>query len=418
MKKLLRLLILLFAFYLLFQIIFNVFSNGYKVEYNVSGFDVVEVLTQKTKGEYDNYYFEISTENNTFSIQTLEELNLTKKVIKEIKYYKDDQYECILPILKNDTLFTDAICSYNNNNFYYYHDLKGNNSLLDQFMSSIEIYDGTIYNLNEEIKKENNYITAYQYDIPDLYMILESYKGVYFINQKDGFTAKDLFTKDTYSKDIHTFIKNYYVTADYSEDFEFHDFYVVNIKNYSVFKITSNNAISIYSYIQGSVGNSVYLIDTSAKKQYEINIKTKTVIEVGNDQTGIKIYQNGEWTEGNIYDAINNKLLFTDSVSLSDFNGISYARVDKVGGEKSGFYYLYENTKNGYNVYRVNVQNSNSKIYLFTTNNIDNIVYDQDRVCYKDDVYIKCYQDSIGVKLIVKNKEISFNNSLIFDVAR
>lgn len=417
MKKLLRLLILLFAFYLLFQIIFNVFSNGYKVEYNVSGFDVVEVLTQKTKGEYDNYYFEISTENNTFSIQTLEELNLTKKVIKEIKYYKDDQYECILPILKNDTLFTDAICSYNNN-FYYYHDLKGNNSLLDQFMSSIEIYDGTIYNLNEEIKKENNYITAYQYDIPDLYMILESYKGVYFINQKDGFTAKDLFTKDTYSKDIHTFIKNYYVTADYSEDFEFHDFYVVNIKNYSVFKITSNNAISIYSYIQGSVGNSVYLIDTSAKKQYEINIKTKTVIEVGNDQTGIKIYQNGEWTEGNIYDAINDKLLFTDSVSLSDFNGISYARVDKVGGEKSGFYYLYENTKNGYNVYRVNAQNYNSKIYLFTTNNIDNIVYDQDRVCYKDDVYIKCYQDSIGVKLIVKNKEISFNNSLIFDVAR
>jgi hypothetical protein len=417
MKKLLRLLILLFAFYLLFQIIFNVFSNGYKVEYNVSGFDVVEVLTQKTKGEYDNYYFEISTENNTFSIQTLEELNLTKKVIKEIKYYKDDQYECILPILKNDTLFTDAICSYNNN-FYYYHDLKGNNSLLDQFMSSIEIYDGTIYNLNEEIKKENNYITAYQYDIPDLYMILESYKGVYFINQKDGFTAKDLFTKDTYSKDIHTFIKNYYVTADYSEDFEFHDFYVVNIKNYSVFKITSNNAISIYSYIQGSVGNSVYLIDTSAKKQYEINIKTKTVIEVGNDQTGIKNYQNGEWTEENIYDAINNKLLFTDSVSLSDFNGISYARVDKVGGEKSGFYYLYENTKNGYDVYRVNVQNSNSKIYLFTTNNIDNIVYDQDRVCYKDDVYIKCYQDSIGVKLIVKNKEISFNNSLIFDVAR
>jgi hypothetical protein len=134
--------------------------------------------------------------------------------------------------------------------------------------------------------------------------------------------------------------------------------------------------------------------------------------------TGIKNYQNGEWTEGNIYDAINNKLLFTDSVSLSDFNGISYARVDKVGGEKSGFYYLYENTKNGYNVYRVNAQNYNSKIYLFTTNNIDNIVYDQDRVCYKDDVYIKCYQDSIGVKLIVKNKEISFNNSLIFDVAR
>lgn len=418
MRKLLKLLVLLFIFYLLFQFIFNIFSTGYKIEYQIDEFEVTETITKKTKGEHDNYYFEIKKGDSIFGIQTYQKLNISRKIIKEIKYYQDDEYECILPITKNNTLITDMICL-NNGIYYYYHDIKGNDSLLDKFVSTIEIYDGTIYNLNEEVKKENNYITVYQFNIPDLYMVLESYKGIYFINQKDGYIAKDLFTKDTYTKDIHTFIKNYYVTADYSQNFEFHDFYIVNMKDYTVYKITSNNAISFYSYIQGTVGNSIYLIDTSSKKQYEINIKTKTVIEVGNEKTGIKNYQNGQWTEGNIYDAINNELLFTSQEQISiEFNGINYAKVDKIGGEKSGYYYLYENTKNGYNVYRVNVQNNNLKTYLFKTNNIDRIIYDEDKIYFQYDSYIRCYQDTIGVKNIAKNKEISFNSSLIFDVAR
>lgn len=418
MRKLLKLLVLLFIFYLLFQFIFNIFSTGYKIEYQIDEFEVTETITKKTKGEHDNYYFEIKKGDSIFGIQTYQKLNISRKIIKEIKYYQDDEYECILPITKNNTLITDMICI-NNGIYYYYHNIKGNDSLLDKFVSTIEIYDGTIYNLNEDVKKENNYITVYQFNIPDLYMVLESYKGIYFINQKDGYIAKDLFTKDTYTKDIHTFIKNYYVTADYSQNFEFHDFYIVNMKDYTVYKITSNNAISFYSYIQGIVGNSIYLIDTSSKKQYEINIKTKTVIEVGNEKTGIKNYQNGQWTEGNIYDAINNELLFTSQEQIStEFNGINYAKVDKIGGEKSGYYYLYENTKNGYNVYRVNVQNNNLKTYLFKTNNIDRIIYDEDKIYFQYDSYIRCYQDTIGVKNIAKNKEISFNSSLIFDVAR
>lgn len=418
MRKLLKLLLLLFIFYLLFQFIFNIFSTGYKIEYQIDEFEVTETITKKIKGEHDNYYFEIKKGDSIFGIQTYQKLNISRKIIKEIKYYQDDEYECILPITKNNTLITDMICL-NNGIYYYYHDIKGNDSLLDKFVSTIEIYDGTIYNLNEDVKKENNYITVYQFNIPDLYMVLESYKGIYFINQKDGYIAKDLFTKDTYTKEIHTFIKNYYVTADYSQNFEFHDFYIVNMKDYTVYKITSNNAISFYSYIQGIVGNSIYLIDTSSKKQYEINIKTKTVIEVGNEKTGIKNYQNGQWTEGNIYDAINNELLFTSQEQIStEFNGINYAKVDKIGGEKSGYYYLYENTKNGYNVYRVNVQNNNLKTYLFKTNNIDRIIYDEDKIYFQYDSYIRCYQDTIGVKNIAKNKEISFNSSLIFDVAR
>ena len=60
MRKLLKLLLLLFIFYLLFQFIFNIFSTGYKIEYQVDEFEVTETITKKTKGEHDNYYFEIN----------------------------------------------------------------------------------------------------------------------------------------------------------------------------------------------------------------------------------------------------------------------------------------------------------------------------------------------------------------------
>ena len=60
----------------------------------------------------------------------------------------------------------------------------------------------------------------------------------------------------------------------------------------------------------------------------------------------------------------------------------------------------------------------NVKTYLFKTNNIDRIIYDEDKIYFQYDSYIRCYQDTIGVKNIAKNKEISFNSSLIFDVAR
>lgn len=416
MRKLVKLLFGLFALYILTQILANFFSNGYEVKYKIENeyvFDVKEKKVKNIKNEIDSYYFEINVNGTDFSIQTFEKLGSGQKILSDIKYYEDGQYKCVLPVAKNNELFSDIICK-RENTYYSYNSIKGTDSKLDEFVSNLDVYDSNKYINSEEILKDSHNIIAYDNFPDNFYVALEQYKGLYYATDKIVFGKKVLFQKDIYQKDISAFIKKYYVVADYNEEYEFHDFYLIDIESGNQSKITSNKAISMYSYINGVVDNSVYLFDTSSKKQYEINIKTKTVIEVGNENTGIKYYNNGIWETRNAYDALNQKMYFNYYTVDSNFNGQIYSRVDKFGGENTGYYYLYKSTSSGYQVYRVNVQNMNNITYLFTTSDIQNIIYLDSYIIYKDGTYIKYYHDLTGSRNLLECDEIGFNSSLKF----
>ena len=92
-----------------------------------------------------------------------------------------------------------------------------------------------------------------------------------------------------------------------------------------------------------------------------------------------------------------------------------YERIDKVGNE-TGYYYLYKNNGNGYDAYRINIQDNKGLTYLFSTNSIDNIVYVDNYVYFINNSMIQLYNDDIGVRNLVKYKEIEFNKNIIFDV--
>lgn len=418
MKKLLELLIFLFVMYILIQVGFRLFSKGHNIEYTISTekeFLIKEKRVQNTKNEIDNYYFEITVDDTTFGIQTYEKLKNMEKVIVDIKYYEDDKYKCILPVAKNDMLFTDMLCK-QADTYYWYHSIQGINMQLDAFVASIDFYNVENFKETEETIKDDNKVTAYDNFEEGVFVGLEYYKGIYSFNSRTGYKKKQLFDTDIYTKDISGYVNKYYVVADYNQEYEFHDFYIINLETNEMTKITSNNAISMYSYVQGVVGNSMYIFDIANKKQYEVNVKTKTAVEIGNESSGIKQYENGTWRTTNIYDAINNKLLFNKYSIDTTFNGKTYTKVDKVGNELSGYYYLYEKKNNLYSVYRANVQNPNLVVYLFETNNIDTIVYSKGDIYYKENSYIKYYSDLTGSRKLIKYNEVSFNNSLKFGV--
>lgn len=412
MKKLIGLLVVLFSFYIIVELAFYFLSKGYTTEYKLNGFKVTEVRTKNTKDEIDNYYFELKKDDKVFSIQTLKGIANSQKVIKEIKYFKDDNYECVLPITKTKTIISDIICE-DRGVYYNYDSLVGKDDKLDDFAKKYLEYRDT-FNESDEILKSDSNLDIYDNFEDNMYLGLEYYKGVYLLNKKDGYRNYELFDKDVYKKEISTFIKGNYVVADYNEKYEFHDFYVINIKTYKKYKITSNNAISAYSYVQGVVGDSVYIIDTANKIQYELNIKTRTVTEIGNEEFDIKVYKDGNWTLEPIYNAIEKKLYF-ETVNKK-FKDKEYARVDKIGNEASGYYYIYEKKGSKYNVYKVNVQNTDIMLYLFSTDNISNPVYKKDQIYYKDGTFIKYYSDLTGVKKLAKYDEVSFNNSLKFNI--
>ena len=139
MKRLFIMLVILFAFYLGIQVVFDLFSGGAENEYEIIENENKFYVKENSNFKENNYYFEIATDNNKFNFQIYSDLNRKKSVITNIKYYKNDIYECILPIFK-DAILTDVMCM-NNNIMYYYHDIKSISPGVDTFVASINNYD-------------------------------------------------------------------------------------------------------------------------------------------------------------------------------------------------------------------------------------------------------------------------------------
>ena len=416
MKKLVRLLTILVVLYFGIEISFVNLSKGHNLEYKIKSnkkiFNIKEIYVQRTKKEKTNYYFEIKVDDTIFNYQTYNNYKRANYIIKKIDYYEDSSYKCINIKDKEEQSISDILCIKDNIE-YYYNSIKGQDKELDKFVSNLKGYKKYTDNKKEQIKATP--ITLYTKNIVDKhYIALQNYKGIYLINKKDKVKNVSIFKNDIYTNESSIVSNNFYISADYNQKYKFHEFYLVNIKNGKKKRLASDDEISLDSYIQGTVDKEIYLFDKSSKLQYRINLKNKTVNVSGRTSEGIQIYKDDKFEIGSAYDASTNKVLFNKYTSNTKFNNKEYARVDKVGNIKSGYYYLYEKNKDSYNVYRVSIQNKNILTYLFTIDDIENIYYYDDYVYFKDGKYIKYYQNNTGIKTLLKNNEFEFNKSLKF----
>lgn len=407
MKRMFGLLLILLIGYFSFQLIFRFIDKGHTEEYNITTngqvFSIKEIYTVNTD-EDDNYYLEIKVNDDTFDMQIYDNLNMSKRIITDIYYY-DADYKCILPVI-NKEKYGNVICKIDDT-YYNYQDLKGKSESLDLFVKNLNIDEKE----QQELASKNK-ITVYDNLIDKHYIALETYKGITTINKKNMSTIVDinLFEKDIYTKDISCFIDKYYLVADYNKQTKFNEFKLVDITNNKVKTIKYDYDISLDSYILGTYENKVYLFDNSTKKEYEIDVKKETIIEVGNTNIGIKILVDGNFENINAYTVYQNKTTFTPYEVSYNFNNQNYDLVLKVGKEKSGYYYIFEKVGNTYKVYRSNIQNKINKTYLFETNSTE-LLYSKDSVYYLDGKTLKRY-DNQGNKIVLEYSELEFNNNI------
>ncbi len=407
MKRMFGLLLILLIGYFSLQLIFRFIDKGHTEEYNITTngqvFSIKEIYTVNTD-EDDNYYLEIKVNEDTFDMQIYDNLNMSKRIITDIYYY-DADYKCILPVI-NKEKYGNVICKIDDT-YYNYQDLKGKSESLDLFVKNLNIDEKE----QQELASKNK-ITVYDNLIDKHYIALETYKGITTINKKNMSTIVDinLFEKDIYTKDISCFIDKYYLVADYNKQTKFNEFKLVDITNNKVKTIKYDYDISLDSYILGTYENKVYLFDNSTKKEYEIDVKKETIIEVGNTNIGIKILVNGNFENINAYTVYQNKTTFTPYEVSYTFNNQNYDLVLKVGKEKSGYYYIFEKVGNTYKVYRSNIQNKINKTYLFETNSTE-LLYSKDSVYYLDGKTLKRY-DNQGNKIVLEYSELEFNNNI------
>lgn len=417
-RKMFVLLITLILVYIGFQCAFQLVSKGHNVEYTIKTSNVKlkvkEIYTRNEKDERNNYYFEIKDSNDTFTLELFHDFKNRNYVIKDIKYLKTDNYTCIYPIFKTEEQLTDILCI-KDHIIYPYQSIKGKDKEIDSFKDSlVEIYTEEQYqnDLTNDIKKEGN--TFYRNNLLDKhYLALENYKGLYLFNKKDIYKKMELFKNDQYKKTITAFYENKYITADYNQDYTFNEFYVVDIKTLKQSKVISNQALSLDAYTMGVVENKVYIYDKSKKEQYTVDLKNNTISKVGNTSSGIKVYANGAWKDYSSYDAFENEKTFHE-YKVEDEKFEHYDRVDKIGNNLSGYYYLYKKEKDIYKVYKVSVQNLKVRTFLFETTNIENIVYQNDYIYYINGNTINYYKEDTYIKTILMNKELEFNKNLKF----
>lgn len=414
MKKI-RIIIVLVFVVLIIMCCIRFYSKGHNTTYTLGEndeYEIKEIYTKNKSNELDNYYFEIQIGKNSFSFQLFKTFENKRKVIEDIIYY-DGDYKCVLPII-DGVAQTDMLC-YKDNRYYNYVTVIGNEAKLDQFVGTI---DTKIYDKNHYLDTtSNNVVDEFGMKIYDdnidenHYIAISNLQGVYIINEN----IKDIevFKKDIYSRELSAVVGNYYITADYSAKQQFRTFYFVELSTGKKRETKAPNYVSFDSYIQGIVDNKLYIYDKDNEKQYEIDTEEFKVKEVGNSRKKIKYYDNGEWDKITVTKA-NTEILFDTLVEDTDLDKFDYVYL--VGGEKSGYYYIYDYSNNAYRVYRAPVQNKKHITYLFDVQDINDVYYAEEYVYYKDGNKLKSYSDYTGYKTVLEYNELEFNDNLVFGV--
>ena len=403
MKKIFVSITILYIFLFFLEFSFNYFKKHHEVTYKIDNIEIKEDYRGNTKEEENNYYLELKTEKNTFYIQTYEDFKKEKRIIKQVKYYSDDNYECILPIFKKNTVLTDLICIKDGKQINY-NTIQ--NSQITEFLNTISEYPKENYKDNLENVIMRNQTRFYPSNLPkEHYIALTYYKGL-LVADETSFREIELFKKDVYTQKIKAFTNNKYLIINYNNNYDSNEFYVVDLKTRQYDAFGSNNTIKYDAYIQGTLENSVYLFDKDSKNQYQLDLKEKTITRIGNTNTGIKYYD-GTWQNKNAYEAVNKELKFKEYETTDE-----YIMIKKIRGKKYGTTIYVKEVNGVYEVYR-GIRDNQNLIYLFTTTDYKTMNFLKDYIYYKDGIYIKMYSDLTGIKTIMNSSEIT-NKSVSF----
>lgn len=409
MKRIIILFISVIIVYLFLNFVIHDLLLGHDLDYKIkeenNTFEIKEVLNLKKEQGVTNYYFKITNNKTTFEFKINDDFDKDMKIIKSINYYKDDNYECILPVFKNNKLPIDMMCYYKDE-LYFYHNLPKKSTELKEYVKDLEIYNQDNWvDEKTKTKKQGSLTLNYPNILENHYLAVDNYQGIYLINKDKLITSIKLFDEDAYETKIKALIENKYIIANYNQNYDFNEFYLVDIKNGKKENLIVNYDINFDTYVNGTYKESMFILDREDKKQYEINLQKEDAYIVGN-QKGIIIYDNDN--QKTVQLNLNEEQHFDEF----RFENDKYDRVDQINGK----YYLFEKFNSGYHVYQSPLENKENKIFLFDTTSLEDIYYADNYIYFKKGNSVLYYNDSIGTRTLFTDAEYEFNKSLKYYV--
>lgn len=408
MKKLLKWGVGLFFLVLGILVISDLLLTERVTEYEIGNYSVVEKLriNQKEKS-YD--FIVTNKDKDTFIFDITETSSRKKKIIKDIKSYKENNLKCIYPIYKNKFV-TDVRCLYDGKQVSYSYLKQINNKDIDKIIEKVKKDGFNNPKWSEKDEKAewvgtgSRKVKVYQESLIDDYSFLVwRYKGLYVLNSKE-MEVYDFLDNDQYDNVYSYLVSNYYVVAVIDSDSgRIEEIVCFDVEKRETKTIKFKEKTSIKYYFNGVIEDKLYVTDVGSKKQYIIDPKKRKieVLEAAKEQ--FISYKNGQKiaVEPNIL--LEEEVYFGLKVELEELNKI----YDDIVEVKEILEYYYFRTENA--IYRVNKNNLEKAELLFSFDDISEwVVVGKDMlVVVSDKVYF--YNDEVGLSLILENSELKYN---------
>lgn len=409
MRKLFGLLVMLFILYFSLQILFVYIGNGHSIDYVINDGDysflVHEDYRSNNKNDGDNYSLDIAMDDITFNILTYHDLKKSSKIISQIKYYEDNDYKCIFLKYRDNKILNDVLCN-NGNYTTAYHNIDKPSASLTSFVNSLELYgydDKKWIDDKDNINTSNGTILYSNNMIKNHFIGLINDKSIYRINSIDKVTLNYIDISNSIG--IQAFTDNKYVIQD-SDDITGRTYNIYSITSSKKYTIIANNDID-NAIVLGTYKDSVFLYDRDNEIEYEIDTGTKNILEVGNSKTSIKYYINGNLEHLKIEDVDFNNLNFGNKY-VDDYNDPNFFKTVKVG-YKYGYYYYFKKVNDFYQIYCSEIDSKNSLTYLFSTNSIDSVQFNDNFIYYIENGDLKYYSDVYGNRTLIHIDNLSDN---------
>lgn len=388
-KKQLKLLLYILFIIIFVLIIYKLTLKRYVLEYEKDGYKITEKYYKENKKEY--YDIVIEKKNLKYTYTLSEKFNKNKKIISSIKYYKQGNAECIMPEYikeKNSKIY----CKINKEQVSDYIAIKDENVKKIIKKNKLKIDLKKSEDLNKKYKK----INIFYKNIEDEIVTVWDYKGIYIIkNNKEEYVK--ILDYDMYENIQSIIVKDSFILFENSKVLGIKKIYIYNLERNKMKVIEPKIVMSKNTYINGKVGNKIYLTDLDKKVEYAFDFKKKKIEQVSSYNEFIR-FTNGKKEVLTKSDFLMNKQFFDNE----KIKNKKITNSEELINEK-GIYYYIENGK----MY-MKKENMN-KVLLFELANIKEWkVYDDSiNLVAEDSLYI--YDNKWGLRKIISSKELKYN---------
>lgn len=414
MKKLIPIIITLGLIGLLLQFLIQFLEKSHSSEYSIITHDNSYMINEKLKVESKKhtYTFKIKDKsNNIYQFDYNRNFNKKDRIIKDIKFYKEEDLSCIYPIYKNESS-GQLICNYKNIQTSYSYLKQINNKSIDKISSSIMKDNYKIINIKSSSKPTSmDKYKIYNANIPEnIVFTMWKYNGFYRIDNK---TTEDkiFLNDDVYENDKAYIVNNHLVSlnTDDTTSGNYTEYYVFDIANGGKKKMDFTEPVSKNMYFNGTYEGLLYYTDLTSKKQFSIDPVFEKVKEVGNIDKGFKSVKNDELVTLLAKDFLPNKVYFNTKTANKELE--ERYHIVEITKDKN-FYYFQ--TEEG-NFYKSYLDDINNPMLLFKLSDVSEwkAIDHNIMVVSKNMVYL--YNDDIGLLPIIENNELNYNYKNICD---